>query len=387
MKVLHVVPSYLPATRYGGPIHAVHGLCRGLARRGHEIHVFTTNVDGPGDSNVPLGSPVELGGVQVWYFPARHFRRLYWAPAMREALKAHLGSFQLVHLHSVFLWPTWAAARCARTAGVPYVLAPRGMLVKDLVRRKSRLAKLAWIRFVERNNLERASAIHVTSERERDDLVEFKFRLPSLLLVPNGIDPEAAELQEAASVPDSSAGPYVLFLGRINWKKGLDRLLAAMRHAPGTRLLVAGNDEENYLPALERLAAEQGVRDRVQFVGPVEGGRKQALLHNALALVLPSYSENFGNAVLEAMAAARPVIVTPEVGLSTVVRETEAGLVVDGGAEAIGRAIARLASDRALGDAMGRNGRRTVLDKFTWTAVCEQMEAGYKKILRDDGSG
>ena len=69
LKLLHVVPTYLPATRYGGPIYSVHGLCKALAVRGHEVHVFTTNVDGPGDSAVPLGRPVDLDGVKVWYFP------------------------------------------------------------------------------------------------------------------------------------------------------------------------------------------------------------------------------------------------------------------------------------------------------------------------------
>src|SRR5512137_1024098 len=130
MRLLHVVPTYLPAVRYGGPIHSVHGLCAALAARGHDVQVFTTNVDGPGNSAVPLGRPVDVDGVKVWYFPSRRLRRLYWSPAMGRMLKQEVGSFDLVHLHSVFLWPTWAAARAARGSSVPYVLSPRGMLVK-----------------------------------------------------------------------------------------------------------------------------------------------------------------------------------------------------------------------------------------------------------------
>ena len=130
MRILHVVPTYLPATRYGGPIHSVHGLCAALAADGHDVHVFTTSVDGPGDSPVPLGQPVALDHVNVWYFPSRRLRRLYWSPPMARALRRDAASFDLLHLHSVFLWPTWAAARAAAAARVPYVISPRGMLVR-----------------------------------------------------------------------------------------------------------------------------------------------------------------------------------------------------------------------------------------------------------------
>src|SRR5215468_8130122 len=162
MRLLHVVPSYLPAVRYGGPIFAVHGLCRALAARGHQVEVFTTNVDGPNNSPVPLETGVELDGVQIRYFPSQKLRRLYWSPPLARGLHARLTNCTLMHLHSVFLWPTWAAARIARTARIPYVISPRGMLVKELIKRKNRLIKAAWIELVEKTNLKGASAIHAT---------------------------------------------------------------------------------------------------------------------------------------------------------------------------------------------------------------------------------
>ena len=166
MRILHVVPSYLPAVRYGGPIFAVHGLCQALAARGHDVHVFTTNIDGPGVSSVPIAAPVNLDGVQVRYFSCPTLRRLYWSPTLGRALKEEIGTFDAVHLHSVFLWPTWAAARAARKAHVPYVLAPRGMLIKDLIGRRNRLAKSTWIHLIERSNVENATAVHLTSQLE-----------------------------------------------------------------------------------------------------------------------------------------------------------------------------------------------------------------------------
>src|SRR5215469_775377 len=121
MRILHVVPSYLPAVRYGGPIFAVHGLCRALAARGHHVEVFTTSVDGPQDSPVPVGIPVPVEGVQVRYFRSHRLRRLYWSPPLAKALGARIGGFAVVHLHSVFLWPTWVAARAAKRSRVPYL--------------------------------------------------------------------------------------------------------------------------------------------------------------------------------------------------------------------------------------------------------------------------
>src|SRR5262245_18366482 len=93
MRILHIVPSYLPAVRYGGPIFAIHGLCKALAARGHEVQVFTTNIDGPGNSPVPIGISVNLESVRVRYFPCPLLRRLYWSPALGRAVESEVGKF------------------------------------------------------------------------------------------------------------------------------------------------------------------------------------------------------------------------------------------------------------------------------------------------------
>src|SRR6266508_6247014 len=100
MNILHVVPTYLPARRYGGPIVAVHGLCKALAGRGHRVVVFTTNVDGAGVLDVPAGEPRDVDGVTVRYFRAL-FPRLYWSPDLGKALRTEVGHYDLVHNHSV----------------------------------------------------------------------------------------------------------------------------------------------------------------------------------------------------------------------------------------------------------------------------------------------
>lgn len=362
MRILHVVPTYLPATRYGGPIFAVHGLCRALAARGHEVEVFTTNVDGAGVSDVPVGVRTELDGVGVHYF-ASTLRRVYYSPAMRKALRARVRDFDVVHTHSVFLWPTAAAARAAHAHAVPYVVSPRGMLVPELIAKKSPLAKRAWISLVERRNFAHACAIHFTAERERDDAERLGIPIPRAAIVPNGVDTPAL-----ADTPRDPA--LVLYLGRINWKKGLDRLIEAMALVKDARLVIAGQDDEHYAATLPR-------HERITFAGEVAGAEKERLLSTAAMLVLPSLSENFGNVVLEAMARATPVIVTPGVGLANDVAATGSGLVSDGAPAALAGAMMQLLDDAALRAEMGRRGRALAEQRFGWDRIAGEMEALY----------
>ncbi len=371
MRILHVVPTYYPAVRYGGTIRAVHELALAQAALGHDVCAFTTNVDGPGCSDVPLGVPVNMGGVKVSYFSTGAGRRIYRSPAMGQALDEALPRFDIAHLHSVYLWPTAKAARTARRLGIPYVLAPHGMLAGDLIRRKSATIKRAWIAMFERSNVNAAAAIHVTSDAEADELLKLGFRPRHTAIVPNGVEPPPP-----CNPSPASAKPYVLFLGRVNWKKGLDRLIPAIRHLPDTELVVAGNDEENYQPRMEALARETGVAERVRFIGAVGDTEKWRLIAGAQLLALPSYNENFGIVVLEAMAAGCPVVVTPEVGLAAAVRESGAGLVVPGTPAALAEAMGTLLADETMRARMGAAGRQAA-QSFSWPAIARKMDEVY----------
>lgn len=376
MRILHILPTYLPATRYGGPIYSVHGLAQATAGLGHDVEVYTTNVDGDGVSPVPTSTPIDLDGVKVTYFPTELGRRLYRSPTMAAALDRTISSFDIVHLHSVFLWPTLAAARAAHKAHVPYIVAPRGMLVADLIRRKSSLAKRVWITLFERHTIEAAAAVHVTAPIEAREIKALGFKMRQFVEVPNGIEQMPALVD--AAPPER---PYVLSLGRISWKKGLDRLIAAMAHVPSHDLVIAGNDEEGLRPRLAALAAASGVAERVCFVGHVEGAAKWRLLRQASTFALPSLSENFAISVLEAMAAGIPVVVTPEVGLADAVVSTGCGVVVGGEPDTLGPALAELLADAGRCRDMGAAGRRAVEAKFTWDAIARRMVVAYQEIV------
>lgn len=283
----------------------------------------------------------------------------------------------LVHLHSVFLWPTLAGARGARQLGRPYLLSSRGMLVKDLITQRSRWLKTAWIALFERRNIAGAAALHATSEIEARELRRFGFRIRRLAVIPNGVDPPS---KDSGMMRDPK---LVLYIGRLNWKKGLERLVSAMVYNETMRLVIAGNDEESYLPELERQIRGFSLDNRVVLRGPVAGEEKSRLLREASLFVLPSLSENFGNAALEAMAHGCPVLVTPEVGVAETVTASGGGVVSSGAPEALGPRIGELLKDRDGLRRMGEKAATYVAANCTWAVIARRMESLYTTLLEE----
>ncbi len=388
MKILHIIPSYLPAVRYGGPMQSVHALCKSLVRLGHEVDVLTSSRDGHARTSAEPGHPTRMDGVNVWYFNTDFFRRLYHCPGMGHFLDERMTRYDLVHSHSVFLWPTWAGESAARRHHVPYVISPRGMLVQELIRKKNSWLKMAWIQWIEKGNLEAASAIHATSELEAKQILEFGLKLKEIFVVPNGIDPipdaKPGSQPETLRALEQWTGkrPFILFLGRINWKKGLDHLILSLEHAPEALLAIVGNDEDGYQKKLQKICDDHAWGDRVRFFGPIYDASKYELYKKAACFALPSQSENFGNAVLEALAVGCPVVVTPGVGLAQDVSDAGAGCVVSGEPAELGSAINRILLDDSLRGRMGEAGKR-LSEKFTWEVVSKKMADKYQTIKRE----
>lgn len=381
LKILHVTPSYVPAWRYGGPIVSVHGLCRALVERGHQVSVFTTTADGDADLDVPVGVARDVDGVQVTYFACDGLRRLYWSSGLRRALGA-VGSFDAVHAHACFLMPPTWAARTAAAAGVPYLFSPRGMLVRKLIASRNPWIKRAWIRLFDQHSLHRAAFVHVTSERERTELLRVLPNIERFAVVANGVDWPA----EIGPRSEGDGSLRLLFLGRINWTKGLDLAIEALSAVPEAHLRIVGNDEEGLRPSLDRLASSLGVDQRVEWLGPLYGADKAGALANADALLMPSLSENFGNSALEAMAAGVPVITTPEVGASALVSTNGAGLVVQRSAEALAGAMREFVASPDLRRRCGFAGRQAAA-QHSWDAKAAEMERFYERARSGECEG
>src|SRR5205823_13347030 len=176
--------------------------------------------------------------------------------------------------------------------GVPYVLSPRGMLVRDLIGRRSAATKRTWIHLIERRNLAQASRIHLTSEEEQRALVELNLALAETVVIPNGVDAPASFSSDNVSADVRALiaeGFDILSFGRINWKKGLDRLILAMTEMPDARALIAGHDEDGFVAKLTSIAEERGVGGRVRFLArQITGADKEALFAAARLFALPS---------------------------------------------------------------------------------------------------
>ncbi len=383
MKIVHVAGYYQPAREWGGPVRSVALLVEALGRAGASVEVLTTNARGSRRlCKEPPGTRY-VGGVPVTYCEASGPRRFFFSADLTAEIWRRVSTADVVHIHGLWTYPVVAAARACERHRVPYVLSPRGSLDPWALRQKS-LKKRAYLAVLERHTIRRAALLHFTTDDEHA-CAPSEFRSQPHVVVPNCL-----ELDEAASeqTERALAVPEILILGRIHPMKGFDLLVPALRRlADAGRVVdavVAGNDENGYRAAVERLAAQHRVQHRIRFVGEVDGPRKNAALRRALLLVAPSYRENFGNAVAEAMALGLPVVVSERVGIAADIAEHGAGLVVPLDPAAIAAALERLLADPALRAAMGKRGRELVRTKYSKPAVAEAMLRSYEQILRQD---
>lgn len=392
LRVLQFAPNYLPATRYGGPIQSSHGLAKALVQRGHDVHVLTTNVDGPDVLDVPLGRAIARDGVKIWYFPVRKPRRFYFSPELGNCADAQLQGFDIAHINGMYLWPGPKVARSAFKFNVPYVISPRGMLVPELIAGKSAVAKRAWIALIERRSLGRASAIHVTSEEERGGLEALELDLAPVALIGNGVEwpsdaPSRGAIERVwAGIP---SGSRVAFLGRLDWTKGVDIAIDATLGHPHAQIVIAGPDQHGMRAQLEARLVLSGAmnKQRCRFIGAVSGEQKWALIAGADVLLAPSLKESFGIAVAEALIMGIPVVCTEGVGLAPVVRRADTGCVVARNSGALTRVLTELLDDPKRRREFGQRASDLMKAKYTWPVIASEIEQLYLDSIERTSKG
>jgi glycosyltransferase involved in cell wall biosynthesis len=306
-------------------------------------------------------------------------------------LARNIGEFDVVHVHGLYRFATTYAAYQARRQGVPYVITPHGALDPYLYARSSS-GKLGFKRLYERwfdlPNLHAADAIHYTAEEERERTAFLNLRAPSFV-VPNGLDWDRYRALPARGALRARWGlgeaPLALFLGRLHFKKGLDLLIPAFdalrQRVPGVQLVIAGPENDDYGQQVRGWVRERGLEDTVHFVGPLEGTDVLQAYVDADVFALPSYTENFGMTVAEAMACALPVVISDQVNIHAEVSGAGAGLVTACDAGEVTAALELLLRDAERRRAMGAAGRRLVQERFTWPAIVEQLTAEYQKVI------
>mgnify|MGYP003667838428 CR=1 FL=1 len=387
MRIIHVIANLSAAT--GGPPKAVLGMTQGLARRGHDVTIYTTNFDGDADEDVPFDTPVDVGGVPVRYYPVQFPR--FWKPSrpLGRALDRAVRDADLVQIHSLYLYHDLAAANACRRHGIPYVVMPHGSLDPFIWHRHRGRKRIVECWYMNRV-LEQAAALHYTTEDERRLAAPFA-RNDRHFIVGNGLDlDEFANLPAAGSFralhPEIGDRPIVLFLGRLNFKKGLDILAPAfgevLRAGHDAHLAIAGPDEDMADRTRAWLRAA-GALERTTFTGMIDGAERLAAFRDAAMFVLPSYSENFGIAVAEASACGLPVVISDAVNIWPDVEAADAGLVSGTDIAAVAANISALLADPEKARRMGENGRKLVREKYSWDRIAEELEAAYREILEN----
>lgn len=374
MKFLHVAASMSP--EWGGPVTVLEGLIPALVRQGMECEVVTSSGWRVGTDVVRVpGAPIRCFDTG---FPARVWTG--YAAGMAAFLDQQLasGGIDVVYLHEIWHYPGFAAARAARRHGIPYVQTFHGALDRWRLRQK-RFRKLAY-RPVLKRQVHSAEALHVLTGAEKQQALDYGFTTTAFV-IPNGIDPPprdaATDTADFLSRhPRLQGKRVVLFLGRLHPMKGLDILARSFSRIASriedAVLLVAGPEEDGTESAIESILRSAGRRDRAVFTGMLTGGDKGAALACADLFVLPSHSEGFSNAILEAMAAGLPVVISGQCHFPEAA-EHEAGFVVDNTESAVATAVITLLADEDLRIRMGRNGRRLVAERYTWDSVARSV--------------
>lgn len=388
MKVTHVIAGL--AARTGGVATALVELARGLEEHGVATTILSTDLGetASAKARATLTSdelPPGAHELDIRLVPARTPKRIAFSPRLRSALRTELTDSDLVHIHGLWLYPTYAGGAEALRADVPYVVSPQSML-DPIMRSRGRFQKVLTDIFWQRRFLERAACLQFTAENEARLAVDVAPATPRVV-VPNPIDVGAFVQGDGeafrAQHLDGHAGAVVLNHGRITWKKGLDVLITAFamtRHRDDTLLVFAGPDDDGLTPSLRSLAEAKGVADRVRFIGMLHGSERADALAAADVWVLPSRSEGWASAVTEAIAAGLPVVLTPGVSSAGELERAGAVRVVAPAPEPLSAELNRLLDDSQARTELGEHAA-VVAKRFDRSAVAEAMLAVYERIV------
>jgi len=388
MKILHVIATLSP--RSGGPSRSLNELTRFQALAGLDVTVFSTNKDNPeGVIDVPVNVPVLKNGVWFHYFSVQ-FSPLLVSLPMAFALARSLKNFDLVHIHGLYRFPTTLAAYLSQRYRTPYLIQPHGSLDPFLYKRSSHniLAKRIYERMFDLPNLNAASAIHFTTLEEKLNTTFLNLKPPGII-VSNGIDwtrfeslPPKGNMRRKLGLGDA---PMILFLGRIAFIKGFDLLVEAFAkiaaHRNDAVLVIAGPDNDGYAKVVRKHIERKKLATKVHWPGMLYGREVLEAYVDADVFVLPSYSENFGLAVAEAMACGLPVVISDQVNIWADVSGAGSGYVVPLDSRKIADAILSIIEDKALGMRMGAAGRNLARSRYAYHRIVQELKNVYEEII------
>ena len=362
-----------------GTTHIVKPLAEEQARRGHDVRVLFVEKP-PYESVIPDSALVESIKCGQSLPLANPGVSLEFA----QIASQRIPEADVVHVHAVWNFPTYWAMRIARKSRIPYLVAPQGSF-ESWALGQNRFGKKLYGSLTELPLLKAATGIQALTNNEERQVRAMGIDAP-VHVVPNGVidgqfSKDALPLWQQIGLKEPT--PTILFLSRLHPKKGIDVLLRAFAlysQAHRGILVVAGHDAKSgYRQTLENLAKDLGVADKVHFIGEVSGSKKEDVLAGADIFVLSSHSEGLPVAVVEAMAAGLPVVITDGCNIPEV-EENGAGIVVDQNPEAIAASIQLLVSNSERRSVMSCHARALVKERFTWSAIAQSLDTVYGEM-------
>lgn len=387
MKVAHITVRLEPGQPgWGGAPKVAVALAEALARKKVNISIFGLNSKNE-TSELAKGKCLKAYSLPE---DKSKMRKLwpFYSSALAKALAERIPEHDLIHIHEIWHYPCYIAYNNAKKTNKPYIVTIHGELEPWCVDHKVLKKKIYWS-LIQKQILNEASAIHAITKEEAEDIRASGISAP-IVVIPNGIEP--MDFQSIASqdelnrlYPNLMGKKVLLFLGRIHQKKGLDILAKAFGQIAGNRndlhLLIIGPDNDNYRNQVEKLLESMGVLDRTTFTGMLTEREKLAALSRADICAIPSYSEVRTIVALEAMACGLPIVITRQCQFPEV-REANAGIVIEPNADQLAEALDRLIDDPELCKEMGENGRRLVMENFTWDKIADKMIQLYENVLK-----
>lgn len=388
MKILHVIPSIAPV--YGGPSQAIIEMIEALHSNGVDAEIATTNNGGKELLDVTTGKCIDYKSVPVWFFPcffpkSQAMRQFVFSTKFKSWLEQNITNYDLIHIHALFNHASTTAMKVAKSKKIPYVVRPLGQLCQWSLN-KGNIKKKIYLEMFDRANLNRSKALHFTSKQEREEVSRLNLKMNSFILphgltIPNCIPEAHSKLR--AKLQLSADEQIILFLSRIHPKKGLDYLIPALskiKDKPFTFIL-AGNADFNYETEIDHLLRKHDISSRTIRTGFVEGEYKNLLLQGSDIFALTSYSENFGVAVLEALAAGTAVLTTPGVALTSLLERENIGYVTELNINEIVSNLEHILSHPKEAKEKGDRASIFVKENYTWNLISLKMIDLYKKVI------
>ena len=379
MNILHLISGL--AAQSGGPQVALAGFAANQKQAGLDVTIAYTWVD---DADRDLESSIVEAGVRVVAIgPAAGPTK--WHRDTRRIVGELIGQADVIHIHGVWESLLHEAAAASRRLGKPYVFTPHGMLEPWSLQQKW-WKKTLYLIWRLRQDLNRAAAIHYITDSEQQLVRPLRLKAPAII-EPIGLDFD--EFDNApprgsfrGRLPNLADKSIVLFLGRLHHKKGLDLLVNAVAGLDqNVALVIAGPDSDGYKAEMQRLIDAAGLGKRAVFVGMLKGADRIAAFQDADLFVLPSRQENFGIAVVEAMAAGTPVLISDQVGLSSEIRAAGVGSVVPLDVAKIRDEIRRLLANPELRGETGARAAKFARDRYRWREIVDRWTNHYQRMI------